>query len=451
MPVVLVLGYGLALADVFTEAALRSGFDVAIVARDGAKLQRTHDSYAEKGKKVIGFPFDLSDSVGVIGLVNQVWETMGGIDVCLYNPTVSVAYTSTPEEFSTAANINITSVHTSFSALLPLWRARGTGGTFMLSGGALGDDGSKGAAYGLQFGAAAKAYFRNFAESTHATFVSEGIYTVCWKVSSLIFGGSTIPDAWNANPDEATAFRAKLLATFSAALSGATKATWQPVVTVTADPPEGKIVIIGATGNAGSALISEFTSRGKSVTALVRDPSKVLSSELVKVERADVSTDDLTPILAGASVVISVINAAPGEGAAYEAACQNWLVFQRKIIQTSKKANVGRLIFMGGAGSLDIGGGVTLFASGLLPAAYLPIAAVHLTLLEEIRQVTDVTWTVLTPPGLIQQGTRTGSIKLGDNNVAGGSGSISYQDFAVALVDEVEKKEYLNKRFCVSN
>jgi len=237
MPVVLVLGYGLALADVFTEAALKSGYDVAIVARDGAKLQRVQDSYAEKGKKVIGFPFDLSDSVGVIGLVNRVWEIMGGIDACLYNPTVTVAYTSTPEEFSKAANINITSVHTSFSALLPLWRGRGTGGIFMLSGGGLGDDGAKGAAYGLQFGAAAKAYFRNFAESTHATFVSEGIYTVCWKVSSLVFGGTTIPDSWNANPDEAIAFRAKLLSTFSATLSGATKATWQPVVTITADQP----------------------------------------------------------------------------------------------------------------------------------------------------------------------------------------------------------------------
>ncbi len=147
------------------EAALSSGYDVAIVARDGAKLQKAQDNYAKKGQKVVSFPYDLSDFAGLPALINRVWETMGGIDVCHYNPTVTVGYTSTAEEFVKAVNINVTSVHTSFGALLPLWRARSTGGTFMLSGGSLGDNGANSVGYGLQFGAAAKAYFQNFAEA----------------------------------------------------------------------------------------------------------------------------------------------------------------------------------------------------------------------------------------------------------------------------------------------
>jgi hypothetical protein len=81
-------------------------------------------------------------------------------------------------------------------------------------------------------------------QSTHATFSGEGINTVCWKISGLLFGGTTIPDAWNSNPEQALAFRAKVQATFSATLTGKTKDSWQPVVAVEQDKVPNKVALV---------------------------------------------------------------------------------------------------------------------------------------------------------------------------------------------------------------
>lgn len=143
---------------------MRSGYDVAIVARNAEKLQKTQDQYAAQGKKVIGFPFDLSDSAAIPGLINKVWETMGGIDACLYNSSRSAPYTATTEEFVATVNLNITSLHIAFGALLPLWRLRGTGGSFMMSGGGFAENGAYSVPYGMQLGAATKSYMKNFAQ-----------------------------------------------------------------------------------------------------------------------------------------------------------------------------------------------------------------------------------------------------------------------------------------------
>jgi putative NADH-flavin reductase len=110
-------------------------------------------------------------------------------------------------------------------------------------------------------------------------------------------------------------------------------------------------------------------------------------------------------------------------------------------IAAVKKAGVSRLIVMGGAGLLEVAPGMTLIASGYLPEAYLPIATSHEKALGILKK-SDVNWTYFSPAGFFEPGQRTGKFRLGTTNLIAnekGDSRISFEDYAVALADEVEK------------
>ena len=120
-------------------------------------------------------------------------------------------------------------------------------------------------------------------------------------------------------------------------------------------------------------------------------------------------------------------------------------------IAAVKKAGGPRLLVVGGAGLLEVAPGVTLIKSGYLPAEYLPIATSHEKALGVLK-TSDIDWTYLSPGAYFVPGERTGKFRLGTNNLImdeKGESKISFADYAIALVDEIEKPAHLKGSFSV--
>jgi putative NADH-flavin reductase len=194
-----------------------------------------------------------------------------------------------------------------------------------------------------------------------------------------------------------------------------------------------KVVLYGATGNSGQRILWELTNRGHDVTAVARNASKLTAA--VKAVEDDLSNvDKIAAVIAGTDVVVSAY-APPHDNT------DALLGVTERQIAAVKKAGVSRLIVVGGAGLLEVAPGVTLIASGYLPEAFLPIARSHEKALDILKR-SDVNWTYFSPAGFFEPGQRTGNFRLGTTNwIANekGDSRISFEDYAVALVDEIEK------------
>ena len=193
-----------------------------------------------------------------------------------------------------------------------------------------------------------------------------------------------------------------------------------------------KIVLYGASGNAGSRILRELQSRGHEVTAAVRHPEKLpANTRSVRDDLAHV--DHIARTIAGADVVVSAY--APP----HDDTDQLVGVTERQIDAVRKTA-VPRLIVVGGAGSLEVAPGVTLLASGHLPEAWIPIATSHAKALERLK-ASDINWTYFSPAAFFEAGERTGKFRLGSTNLIAddmGNSRISFEDYAIALADELE-------------
>jgi putative NADH-flavin reductase len=200
-----------------------------------------------------------------------------------------------------------------------------------------------------------------------------------------------------------------------------------------------KIALIGATGNAGSRILAELSQRGHQVTAIVRHPEKVPRSERVTAKKCDAnSIDDLVPVLRGHDVVISSLLFLDGQA--------------DKLLDAVRRASVPRYVVVGGAGSLDNGKGISLIDAGSVPEPYRVESRAGCVFLDLLRQTNDLDWTFLSPSAQFVAGQRTGNFRLGTDTALGdesGRSWISYEDYAVALVDEVEKPRHSKRRFTV--
>jgi putative NADH-flavin reductase len=205
------------------------------------------------------------------------------------------------------------------------------------------------------------------------------------------------------------------------------------------------VVLYGATGNSGSRILKELVSRGHSVTAIARDTSKIPSE--VTAKQDDLSdVDTIASLISGADVVISAYNPPTDNTNALIG------VTERQIASVKKagKRDI-RLIVVGGAGSLEVAPGVTLLASGHLPAPYVPIAESH-SKAWEVLKASDINWTYLSPAAFFQPGERTGNFRLGKNELISDSdrqSRISMEDYAIAIVDEIEKPAHERARFSI--
>lgn len=200
-----------------------------------------------------------------------------------------------------------------------------------------------------------------------------------------------------------------------------------------------KIALIGATGNAGSRILAELVRRGHQVTAIVRNPGKVPALTNVAARQGDVfDVDGLGQILSGHDAAISSVHFTASDPS--------------KLIEAVKKSGVKRYLVVGGAGSLQVAPGVRLVDTPQFPAAHKTEALKGADFLELLRQENELDWTFLSPSAMFVPGARTGKFRLGTDNLLAddkGNSSISFEDYAIALANELEKPAHSRQRFTV--
>jgi putative NADH-flavin reductase len=200
-----------------------------------------------------------------------------------------------------------------------------------------------------------------------------------------------------------------------------------------------KIAVIGASGNAGSRITAELARRGHAVTAIARNPGKIASLANVTAVTGDVLDQaGLARLLAGHDAVISAVHFLDSDPV--------------RLIGAAKVSKVGRYLVVGGAGSLEVAPGVRLVTTPGFPVAYKAEAEKGAAFLDLLRQEKELNWTFLSPSALFTAGQRTGKFRLGmDQLLTGEDGKswISFEDFAVALADEIERPAHIRQRFTV--
>ncbi|PRD09627.1 hypothetical protein CQ058_14740 [Bacillus sp. MYb56] len=206
-----------------------------------------------------------------------------------------------------------------------------------------------------------------------------------------------------------------------------------------------KIGIIGATGKAGSRILKEALDRGHEVTAIVRSAAKI-TEENVKILEKDVFTLTSNDLQAF-DVVVNAFGAPSGQEHLHVDA-------GNVLIEAMKGAPNTKLLVVGGAGSLFVDEEKTtrVFDTPGFPNEYLATAQNQGKNLEILNQTNDITWTFISPSALFALGKRTGSYTAGKDNLlvnAKGDSYVSYEDFAVAALDEIENPKHVNERFTV--
>ena len=191
-----------------------------------------------------------------------------------------------------------------------------------------------------------------------------------------------------------------------------------------------KIALIGATGNAGAPILNELVRRGHAVTAIVRNPEKVAAQTKVTARKGDVRDQDgLAVLLKGHDAVISSVHFSASD--------------PKKLIEAVRASGVKRYLVVGGAGSLEVAPGKKLIDTPEFPPQYKTEAAAGGAFLDLLKQEKELDWTFLSPSALFIAGPRTGKFRLGTDQLltTDKGSSISFDDYAIALVDEVEKPE----------
>jgi len=206
------------------------------------------------------------------------------------------------------------------------------------------------------------------------------------------------------------------------------------------------VVLYGATGMIGSRILKELIARGHNVTVVARDPKKIPATAKVRALKGDVlDAESVASTAKGADAVISAYGPPPN-------ATPLLVDSTRALIAGLKKTAVRRFLMVGGAGSLLVAPGRDLIDAGLVPEEYQKIAVAHRDALEMLKKA-DLDWTSLSPAAFIQPGERTGKFRLGGDSLIAdeqGNSKISAEDYAVAIVDELEHPKHIRQRFTLA-
>ncbi|WP_295842422.1 NAD(P)-dependent oxidoreductase [uncultured Apibacter sp.] len=212
-----------------------------------------------------------------------------------------------------------------------------------------------------------------------------------------------------------------------------------------------KVALIGASGFIGSELTTELLNRGYEVTAIVRSADKIKNdNKNLKVVSADIfDTDKLAEVLKNNDAVISAYNPGWTNPNIYDDTLKGY----HSIIEAVKKAGIKRLQAVGGAGSLLVAPGKTVVDTGVIPNEILPgVKALALVLKDQFLPEKDLDWVFFSPAGTIEPGERTGKYRLGLDTIIAddqGNSKISVQDYAKAMVDELENPKHHQQRFTI--
>jgi putative NADH-flavin reductase len=209
-----------------------------------------------------------------------------------------------------------------------------------------------------------------------------------------------------------------------------------------------KVALIGANGKIGSRIAEELLRRGHDVTGIARnpDPATTKHDHLTWVKADALNTGSLAEALKGHDAVVSAFGIDWHKPETFHLFSD----VAQSVIDAAKQAGVKRLINVGGAGSLEVAPGVQLVDTPEFPAAWKAGALAQRDSLNVFRKENELDWTFLSPAIIIEPGARTGNVRIGKDNPvfdAQGNSKISYDDYAMVLVDELEKPQFIKQRF----
>jgi uncharacterized protein len=210
-----------------------------------------------------------------------------------------------------------------------------------------------------------------------------------------------------------------------------------------------KIAIIGANGKIGSRIAEEALNRGHIITGICRNPDSGIKNKRVQWVRADVlDTEQLATVIAGHDAVVSAFGIDWQNPDTYHLFSD----VAKSVLQACRQASVRRIINVGGAGSLEVAPGLQLVDTDSFPAMWRAGANEQRKSLEIFRAEKNLDWTFFSPAIIIEPGPKTGRFRLGGDNPVfdeKGNSFISYDDYADALVDELEKPAFIRQRFTI--
>jgi putative NADH-flavin reductase len=212
------------------------------------------------------------------------------------------------------------------------------------------------------------------------------------------------------------------------------------------------IVVYGGSGNIGSRIVNEAAARGHQVTVVDRAPKVDLAPKGAKLVTGDaMDAKDIARNIEGADAVVSSVIVRPTPTPDFALNIVKAMVAAQRAQAGAKKT---RLLVVGGASSLTNAEGKRIVDTlpATLPAGTLNEIKSAVDALDYLRTVKDTSWTFFSPAANIRPGTRTGKFRIGSDQLvvdAAGQSAISMEDFAVALIDEIEKPQFVNKRFTV--
>ena len=214
------------------------------------------------------------------------------------------------------------------------------------------------------------------------------------------------------------------------------------------------VVLIGATGFVGSAVLNELLARGHKVTAVVRNAAKLPKNDnLTAVEEDVANVDAIANIAKGKDAVISAYNPGWNNPQIGKINDENY----PKIVEAVEKSGVKRLLIVGGAGTLFVKPGVRVLDTGVIPDVIIDgVRSLGNFYLNYLTKEHDLDWVFFSPAGAFEdadKGKRTGKFRLGKDNLivdpVTGTSHISVQDYAVAMVDELEKPAHHKEHFTI--
>ena len=209
-----------------------------------------------------------------------------------------------------------------------------------------------------------------------------------------------------------------------------------------------KIALLGASGTIGQRILNEAISRGHTVTAILRNPANsTIGGNGVNTVQGDITEpDSIVAAITGHDAVISSIG--PGEGEETDLVA----VAAQTLVDVLPDTGVRRLLIVGGAGGLEVAPGVRLIDTPEFPEAWKGIAQSQIDALDIYKTSDELDWTYISPAALIQPGVRTGKYRIATNQLvadAEGQSRISAEDYAIALLDQLENPEYLKQGIAV--
>ncbi|MCW4460772.1 NAD(P)-dependent oxidoreductase [Sphingomonas sp. BT-65] len=197
-----------------------------------------------------------------------------------------------------------------------------------------------------------------------------------------------------------------------------------------------KVAVVGASGRAGSEITKELAARGHTVVAIARKPQAIPQVPGVTPRAGDAAAPEaLADLIRGSDALISALH---------------FDVSAETLLSALKLAGVPRLLVTGGAAGLEVAPGVRVIDDPAFPEEWKGAALGGIAFLEALRSETEIDWTYFSPAALLFEGHRLGTYRGGTDQLvtdANGESKISFADYAIAMVDELEQRRHSHARF----